>query len=207
MDVVILDRQHAGKRASPNDAGAAFDFDGDGVKGEQGEREIDLTLLYGEFLATELAAVGVEVVRYGWPGFTGDYHERHAAAVKLAKGRPGDRFLYCALHVNAGGGLYALVEYDERSTKGKAAAEKVAAALDAKLPEVSAGKVNGLKATERGFACIDGIYAGPSNLSAILLEPGFIDAAAHRPLWTPDGLHRLAAALCDGVVAALHPSA
>lgn len=202
MNIVILDRQHAGKRASPNDAGAAFDLDGDGVRGEQGEREIDLTLLYGEYLAMQLVALGVEVVRYGWPGFVGDYRERHAAAIKLAKSRPTDRVLYCAIHVNAGGGAYALAEYDERSKAGKAAAVAVAAALDA-LPEITAGKVNGLNATERGFACVGGIYAGPSNLSAVLLEPFFIDAPGHRALCGADGLRRVAGALCAGIVGAL----
>jgi len=201
--IVILDRQHAGKRATRTDHGASYDLDGDGVTGEQGEREADLTLDYGDELARLLCAAGIDVLRYGWPGYVGDYHERHAAAVRLARARPNDKCLYLALHINAGGGRYALTMYDARSVGGARAAGLIATALDAGLPEVTLGKVIGMVPTTRGWSCIDGIYAGPANLCGVLVEPGFVDAPAHRALWTQDGLGRIAGALFAGVTAAL----
>lgn len=195
--LVILDRQHAGKRSSPADVGACYDLDGDGVKAETGEREIDLTLGYGERAAQALEQVGVQVVRLGWPDYVGSYDERHAQAIGHARSNKEGRCLYVALHVNAGGGDYGLVEYDERSGRGGAAASTLCRALTT-LPELSRGKTNALDSTERGWACIDGLYSGPANLCGVIYEPGFIDQAKHRPLWTEAGLARVGRALAQG---------
>lgn len=59
-----------------------------------------------------------------------------------------------------------------------------------------------LQPTARGFGCIDGIYEGPANITAVLLEPGFIDSAEHAGLWTAEGLQRIGRALAAGLLAA-----
>ena len=190
--IVILDRQHAGKRSSPNDVGATFDLDGDGVRGEAGEREIDLTAGYIAAAAVSLRTTGHTVHLID----SGDYDERHLAAIKIAKAAPALRCAYIACHVNAGGGKYGLIEYDVRSIKGAQLADELAFALG--MLEVGRGRTKGLGAADRGWVCIGGIYAGPSNLSGVIYEPFFCDYVGHRPLMSPAGLVRVGHALADG---------
>ena len=105
--------------------------------------------------------------------------------------------LYVQLHVNAGGGTYGLVEYDERSRLGSSAAMLIANALVIGGC-VSTAKTNGLNSTERGWVCIDDIYASPT-MCGLILEPFFIDASAHAPLRTAEGLARVGNALAEGI--------
>ena len=191
--IAILDIQHAGKRSSPRDVGATFDLDGDGVRGGLGEREIDVSASYVARARDVLPASG----HVAYVLTTGDYGERHAAAIAIAKANPGVRCAYVACHANAGGGSYGLVEYDERSGLGAALAHALADALSA-LPGVGRGRTRGLGAADRGWACIDGIYAGPENLCGVIFEPFFVDFAGHRPLMSPSGLARVGAVLADG---------
>ena len=182
--LVILDRQHGQKAPGrPFDPGATFGT----------LRETDLAAAYVDAAAAILREHGhdVELLSHG------PYEDRHDAAVALAR-RHGGRVAYVAAHVNAGGGTYALVEYDARSIRGAQLADVVAGELRC-LPGILASRTRGLSAGERGFVCIDGIYAGPAGLSAVLFEPGFIDAPAHASLWTPDGLARVGRALAMGL--------
>ena len=179
--LALLDIQHAGKPSRPSDMGAAFDLDGDGVTGENGEREVDLVRAYVAAAKSHLEAHGVVVEVLT----AGEYGTRHVKANALAAGHA--KAVYVACHVNAGKGDYGLVEYDARSPRGAQLADLAAADLRA-LPGIKRGVTKGLGAGDRGFSCIDGIYAGPKGLCAILYEPGFIDAPAHRGLWTAGGL-------------------
>lgn len=181
----ILDRQHLGKPSKPGDHGA--------VHGAL--RETDLTEGYIAAAAETLRAAGVEVLVLT----EGEYADRHRQAIAWAR-TLAERCAYVACHVNAGGGRYALAEYDGRSKAGA----KLAAALSdacASLPGISAGKVVPLAAGERGWICIDGIYAGPGQLSGAIFEPGFIDAPAHAALWTSEGLRLVGQTLAAGVLA------
>jgi hypothetical protein len=218
---LILDIQHAGRPDKPGDMGAAFDLDGDGVLGENGEREVDLVRGYVAAATTYARELGhrVSVLE------TGTYGQRHATAIRLAQGAPGVDHVYLACHVNAGGGAYGLLRPDYRSAAGAARAQALAVALS-RLHELRhAGALPGCRVVPlypsadragaagrdvadaakaawwtRGWGCIDGIYSGPSNLCGVLVEPGFIDSSAHRSLWTPDGLARIGRALVDGSV-------
>ena len=178
--LVLLDRQHLGKPSKPGDHGA--------VHGAL--RETDLTDGYIAAASAALRARGHVVAVLT----EGEYGQRHAEAIARAKAHPGMAAAYLACHVNAGGGTYALVEHDARSAGGKRLADALAAGF-AVLPGVSRGKVIALHAGECGWVCLDGIYAGPSTLSAALLEPGFIDVPAHAGLWTAAGLERVGAAI------------
>lgn len=181
---VILDRQHRGRASKPKDAGAAFG----------GLVEADLVERYIAVAAAELRRLGHRVELL----VDGEYGDRHRRANELARSSA-ERSAYVACHVNAGGGRYALVEHDARSKGGKAAAVVVADELTRLLaPEVNGGKVVPLDAGTRGFSCIDGIYAGPGQLCAVLFEPGFIDTPSHAALWTTAGLSRVGLALAAG---------
>jgi len=196
---LIIDIQHAGRKSRPNDLGASADLDGDGTI-EVHEHEAKLTPIYGMFARTKAEAGGVQVL---WLE-GGEYDWRHKAAIECAKAQPDRRWLYVACHLNAGRGDYGLVIADARSKGGQSAARHVADALDA-LPELRRVVV-GTTAAEgsdwpRAWSTIDGIFAGPANLSGICFEPCFIDRPEHRPLLTAEGLERIGAALVDGALA------
>jgi|688.fasta_scaffold363157_2 hypothetical protein len=210
---LLFDIQHAGRPDKPADMGAAFDLDGDGVTGENGEREVDLVRAYVAAAATCARSHGHRVTVLE----AGTYGQRHAEAVRIAGADPMARCVYLACHTNAGGGTYGLLRPDYRSNGGLAVAERLAAGLR-RLPALSRVRIDPLypdaatagKAGRdvsnagqigwwtRGWGCIDGIYAGPANLSAVLVEPFFIDAPAHRPLMTPAGLATVGQAIVRG---------
>ena len=213
---LIFDIQHRGVPTRPTDMGASYDLDTDGVRGERGEREVDLTEAYtaaGEERCHEVG-LGVTVIR------TGSYADRHREAIRIAKGIDG-LVGYLAAHTNAGAGAYGLVRPDHRSPGGGRLALAIARGLSA-LPELSRCRVDPLYPSiatahgagrkphiradgsedwgwhTRGWICISGIYDGPANLSGVIVEPGFGDSPGHRSLWTPAGLVRVGRAIVDG---------
>ena len=216
---LILDIQHTGRKSKPGDLGAAYDLDSDGHPGEPGEREVDLVRGYVQ----AAYAYGDEVLVPVHVLDSGEYGARHERAIQIARMNPGFRWAYLACHTNAGGGRYAFARPDYRSKGGEHLAVAVVNALK-KLPEIDLRRVeplypNGAVANKerygavdtttatgiawwtRGWSCIDGIYAGPSNLCGVLIEPFFGDSPAHKPLTTPEGLARVGRALVDGVIA------
>lgn len=184
--LVVLDRQHLGKPSKPGDHGAIYGA----------LRETDLTDGY-------IAAARASLERHGHDVQVlaeGEYGPRQRSAVALARLRR-DRVAYVACHVNAGGGTYALAEYDERSEGGCELAHAVAALKQRGLPGITAQRTAPLGPGSRGWVCIAGIYAGPPNLSGVIFEPGFIDAPSHAPLWTAAGLVQVGEALAAGCMA------
>lgn len=163
-------------------------------------------------LVQKLRAAGANV--YTPPD--GAYSARHAA-VKAAAGKLWG--VYLQLHLNAGGGRYALVRPDGRSSAGRAVSSKLAAELDAAIPELvgsrgdpvysdsgAAARDGRDVSTEalrswwtRGHNCIAGIYAVPA-VYGLIVEVGFIDQPAHDPLWTDAGIERLADALAASLL-------
>jgi N-acetylmuramoyl-L-alanine amidase len=147
----------------------------------------------------------------------GPYSSRHAA-VKRAAGTL--RGCYVQLHLNAGGGRYAIIRPDGRSRAGIAVSAGIAAHLDARLPEISGSRgdpvyssveeaamagrdVSGIGKRSwwtRGHNCISGIWSIPA-VYGLIIEVGFIDQAAHAPLWTDEGIERCAAALAEALLA------
>lgn len=216
---LILDIQHANRPSKPGDMGASYDLDGDGVRGEAGEREVELVEGYVSAAVERCAEVGLPVTVLR----SGEYAGRHAEAIRLARGASGG-VAYLACHTNAGGGSYGLVRPDYRSSGGRALATSLAASFS-RLPELTrAGRLPGCRVEPlypssaaasadrrdvstpanvawwtRGWSCIDGIYSGPVNLAGCLIEPGFGDTLSHRSLWTPSGLVRVGRAIVDGV--------
>ncbi len=214
---LILSIDHTGRPSRPGDMGAAYDLDGDGVRGEAGEREVDLVRGYVAEAREYAESLGIPVVLIL---DSGEYGARHLVAAAKAAEFPGYRWAYLACHTNAGGGSYGLVRPHYLSKAGASLASALCAELD-RLPEIAkvrtdplyagpnAAKMAGRDVSTadkigwwtRGWSCIDGIYAGPANLAGVLVEPCFIDSPEHRPLTTPEGLTRIGRALVDGVVA------
>lgn len=186
--LVILDRQHG-------DKGARFD---PGVL-RAGLREVDLTTAYLAACREHLTAAGVSVLYLD----SGRYSDRHAQANAAAAAHLGP-VVYVAAHVNAGGGDYAAVFHDARSHRGALIALCLEQTLYPALLEVSAVKPIGAARsgwTANAWHTIRGIYDGPSNISGVCLEPGFIDHDDHAELWTPAGLERIGRAVAEGLLA------
>lgn len=181
---VILDRGH-GQKAE----GASFD---PGVT-HQTVKEVDLTAAYIQHAVRALQPLGHEVYVID----SGTYDARHARAIALAAEAPAVASIYVQCHINGGGGAYGAVEYDARSAQGRVAADFLAEALKG-LPEIPRVKVIPLHAADRGWVCIDDIYASKTMCGA-LFEPFFIDSTAHAPLQTPAGLARVGQALANGI--------
>lgn len=188
--LVILDRGHGQKgRGAPFDSGATFtapSIAGGGVL-----REVDLTSTYIGHAEVRLRQLGHRVELLD----SGTYDARHAKAIELAANA--SEALYVQCHVNAGGGKYGAVEHDARSSAGRRAAAALADALD-ELAETPTVHVWSLDPGERGWVCIDDIWAAPT-MCGLIYEPGFIDAPSHGPLWTPEGLARVGGALAEGI--------
>lgn len=213
---VIFDIQHVGRPDKPGDMGASFDLDGDGVRGEDGEREVDLVRLYVAEAMLHARTLGHTVTTL----MSGTYGQRHQTAVRIAYSDPTVQCVYLACHTNAGGGAYGLLRPDYRSPTGARLAERMADTLEALLPELSKVRVEPLYPDSstaqragrdvsdagkvgwwtRGWSCIDGVYSGPSNLCGILVEPFFIDSAVHRGFTTREGCARVGRALVEGIV-------
>lgn len=80
-----------------------------------------------------------------------------------------------ALHINAGGGRYALVEYAADNAQSKRLAEKICERYRTLFgPIISDSRVNVIEKGERGYVCVGG-----AKHSAVICEPLFIDNAEH----------------------------
>jgi N-acetylmuramoyl-L-alanine amidase len=194
--LVIFDRQHYGKPGR-QDLGAVADLDGDGLR-EAHEAEANLTPVYIAAAVEALHAAGIDTLVIE----AGSYADRHRQANAVARARPRSSVVYVACHLNAGGGSHGLVIHDPRSAGGKALAVAVADGLKAGLPELKAVKA---ASWEQGYprakGTIEGIYAGPGNISGVCFEPFFVDnPSVAAVLATPEGLARVGRALAEGVL-------
>ncbi len=197
--LLILDRQHGGKR-SP-DPGAWADVDGDG-KREVWEQEVELTPRYIGPAQIRLAAAGVPSLAID-PQGAGEvvtYAERHRRTIARAKEWPAP-VAYGAAHLNAGRGDYGLIGFSARRPADRALAEAIAAELEARVPVLSRCKVQPWSPAVRGWACIAGLDAAPPNLAGVLLEPLFVDHPDHAAWIRDGGLTVVGEAIADGFLA------
>ena len=195
----ILDRQHTGKSAHSTDLGAWADLDGD-VQQDLEEREALLTPYYLLEAEGWLRQRGHAVI----PISDGAYWERHARAATYARQLPDTRFAYVAAHLNTAEppGDYGAIFFDYRSSNGEDLAEAIAATLASRCPELARVRVIPARHddwTASAYATIQGIYAGPANLSAVTYEPCFLNQPQHAALLGEAGLRRLGQALAEGV--------
>lgn len=182
---------------------------GSGRRGARNGAYIEeaLAMRYVLAAAETLMHGGVEVAILGHGGPT----ERQAWAAKNA-----DVFAEC--HINAGGGDYGAVFFDERSARGKAMAASVASELWDSFGAEASGPLARVKAigakpwttdgqphwTTRAYNVIGQVYDG--RPAGLVIEPAFIDTAAHRGLFTPEALERIGWAVARGILRALFPT-
>ncbi len=196
--IAILDIQHLGG-PNPRSLGASFDLNGDGSI-EQHEHEARLTPYYAAACSYVLAIQGIPVAFE--PVQPSSYVQRHHRAVQLARMHPERRIAYIACHVNAGAGDYAACFYHGDRPHDIELCTHVADNLRP-LPELSRSLVFpacGDDWTMRARSCLSGLADAPRNLSAMVLEPCFIDQPKHRDLLTGEGLRRIGGALAAGII-------
>lgn len=162
--IVIFDIQHQGRQRY--DRGAEHN----------GIDEVAVVQRYVSAALLTLTEAGVECVVLGNDG----YADRHRVANNIASQRPDQKVLYLACHYNSGvePGDYAAFFYDVRSAGGKRAAEVMAQTF-AERKSTGAARARAIPAgvadwTANARATINGIYAGPNNISGVCVEPWFI---------------------------------
>lgn len=185
--MIYLDAGH-GDKGDRYDPGAQLG----GTQGDDGT-EARLVRALRSLVAVELVAAGLSVAIVP----DGPYHERHAWVRERQRGAR-ERGLYLQLHGNAGGGTYALCEYDVQSEEGRRAAQCIVADL-ARRPQITAGQVRALESGMRGYTCIQGIWPVRA-CAAVLVEGAFLDAPSHAALWG-EGMQAQAQAIAAGCLA------
>ena len=188
--IVFIDRQHAGKPNKLADRGAAVDIDGDATP----EREAIITGQISIELEKILILLGVDVV----PISDGTYSERHNRVNKYAAMYPNRKTVYLAMHLNAGGGVYAAFFYHHASTQGHELAKQLC--LDMR----AAGFVESAKPieckpsnwTKNAYHTIKGV----GRPVAICCEPLFMDQPAHAKHLTYEGIQGLAMCMANAIV-------
>ena len=190
---MIIDRQHAGQIRHLDSIGAVADVDGSGTA-DIHEAEAIWTGYLSLALELELRTHGVKVM----PISDGSYAERHARANDYAA-RYGGACVYLAMHLNAGGGNYGAMFYDHRSAAGADLSDNIASAIENKINElqfvkkIPAGPTDW---TKNAYYTIKGV----GRPVAICSEPLFIDNKQHQKLLNQQGISRLAAAMCEGIL-------
>lgn len=161
----VADIQHLGKPGK-HDVGA--------VRGDLQEASLAQVVHCG--VVAEAAELGITTLGAG----VGWYSERHVRVNEFAKASPRVRFGYIAHHINASGAEtidpYSTFGYDARSSGGKRLAEAIAQAVREAFPSrrVIARACVPDNWTKNMLNTIKGIYAGPSNVSAVCSEPLFM---------------------------------
>lgn len=136
----------------------------------------------------------------GGPGLL--YRERHAAALAAVGRAPA---LIVHLHANSAErpGDYPLALHDPRSARGRGLAAAWAAATDAARRRTPS--LRGLSACQvrpatrptwdRAANLLEPTWSAPANVSAVLVEVGFVNQRLHAGLWTDEGVEALAGTL------------
>jgi hypothetical protein len=127
------------------------------------------------------------------------YRERHAAALAALGQGPG---VVVHLHLNSARtqGSYPLALHDPRSRRGQGLAAAWAAAVDA--ARRSSPSLRGLSpcqvrpavrpAWDHAANLVEPTWSAPAQVSALVLELGFVGQQAHADLWTAAGVEALA---------------
>lgn len=166
IKTVFLDIGHMGKPGKPLDRGASF----------EGDFESALCMTYALFAEGMFLRAGYEVFLLCY----GEYATRKQSANRITANNPRTA-LYLSCHLNAGSGNYSLVEhYYDATEQTRRIADIVVShfrqKLGTKYPSMSfaAGGVKELSKGERGAVCLK-----ETNMSALILEPLFIDNPEH----------------------------
>ena len=184
---IVVDVQHLyrdGKHAG--DRGAIFQLEGGATIAEA-----QATVVYAQALTEWLRSRGAQVLTndpvHGI--LVGPYSKRTAAANAY------QAHAFIACHVNAGGGAYALAEY-QLAGLGQAMGDMIGAKLVERFPEIRAHKCDPIMPGARGDVCVDGVSW---DVPALILEPFFGDTRRMQALFAHDRLVALGEAIGEGV--------
>lgn len=160
INTIVLDVQHMGKPHRPDDRGAVS---------ANSDYESDLALKYALCIRTRFMKEGFKTFLMTH----GTYQERHVWANTYCDSKTS---LYLACHINAGGGSYPLIEHTETAMEQTRAIAKLIAKKfdDLSQDYFSPAQIWKIAKKERGWGCIS-----DTNMSALLLEPLFIDNSYH----------------------------
>lgn len=199
--IAVFDIQHFGQPGANIDSrGAWADLDGDGQR-DSWEHEAALTPFYAAAASQLLAAAGVPVAFLPWSFST--YEDRAKQVIEL-QARANERIAVIQCHLNAGAGDYALTLYHNTRPSDRALAQLIADNFG-KLPEIAAGKCFAAQPsphwTHRARYCLEGYEGAPDEITAVLVEPWFLDTPSHQSLAGGDGPQRVGSAIASAILA------
>ena len=185
--MIYIDIQHIGKPNRPHDMGASF-----GDRPE--ETEAYWTSLYAFYLEMRLKELGYPVMRLT----DGDYQDRHDRVNQYERNRSlATPSIYISAHINAGGGDYACMFYDSRSSRGYSLAKAIGDKLST-LPNI--GRCKAIPATSENWT--KNAYYTIRNVQrpiSICSEPLFIDHDQHRQYLTHNQIHFIGEEIANGI--------
>lgn len=201
--IAVFDIQHFGQPGSSiNSRGAWADLDGDGKK-DVWENEAALTPFYAAAASHMLAGAGVQVAFM--PMTFATYADRAKQVIELHE-RANEPVISVLCHLNAGGGDYALTLWHDQRKGDEAAAVAIADELG-HLSEISRSVCRAAEAaphwTSNARYCLEGYKSAPGAVSAVLVEPWFLDNPEHSGLAGGDGPVRVGHAIARAIISML----
>lgn len=134
------------------------------------------------------------------PDGPGTYTDRRTRAHAWIAEGPSRRGVVLHLHLNgaaSSGPSYSMAMHDPRSRAGLLAAGMLAEALRrAAVPDVRTVPAD-RPTWDRAANLVEPTWEAPSGVVAVLLELGFVSSPTCAPLYTPDGLARVARAALE----------
>lgn len=189
--IIYIDRQHAGKPNKIDDRGAAADINNDG-KILTDEMEAHWTGYLSLILESKLLMMGYHVM----PISDGHYADRHARVNEYAKLYPGEKQIYLAMHLNAGGGDYCSMFYHHQSTSGQQLAKDICDGIKQFQPSLTNFKQIPAQPsdwTSHAYNTIKGVQ----KPVCICSEPLFMDT--HKSLISIEGFSKIALGMSLGI--------
>lgn len=189
--IIYIDRQHAGKPNKIDDRGAKADIDNNG-KVETHEMEAHWTGYLSLILESKLLMMGYHVI----PISDGIYADRHARVNEYSKLYPGEKQIYLAMHLNAGGGDYCAMFYHHQSTHGLQLAKDICDGIQQFQPALTKYRqvaANAEDWTKNAFYTIKGVQ----KPVCICSEPLFMDT--HKSLISIEGFSKIALGMAAGI--------
>ena len=201
--IAVFDIQHYGQPGKNMDSrGAWADLDGDGHP-DIWESEAELTPMYAYAASHMLAAAGIQVA-FMPTGFSA-YAQRAAEVIALQK-HANERIVVVLCHLNAGAGDYALTLFHDQRKGDEPLARAIVDELS-HLPEITRGVCLAAQAaphwTSRARYCLDAYEKAPKEVTAVLVEPWFLDTKDHQGLAGGDGPVRVGQCIARAIIAGL----
>lgn len=198
--IVIFDIQHFGQPGRHRDSrGAHADLDGDG-KRDAWEFEAAQTPFYAASASMVLAEAGIPVCFM--PIGLATYPQRAQHVIDLQE-RTGKGVVVILCHLNAGNQDNAIAAYHDERLSDRAMAEAIQNEFRS-LAEVGSSLCLAAQPSPHWTSsmrfCLEAYAQAPKAVTAVLVEPWFLDNPKHQSLAGQGGPMRVGKAIADAII-------